>query len=84
MGCNCNRKTPISMLTGAAKLLQSELGIVVINDQTVIDARRRACEACEQWDHGRCKVCNCFTYAKSRLTKERCPLDRWPALGTTP
>ncbi|MEB3209532.1 MAG: DUF6171 family protein [Synechococcus sp.] len=80
MGCNCNKSNPARLLAGAAKLVRSELGIVVLKDQAVIDARRRACEGCDRWDHGKCLECGCYTYAKSRLTKETCPLDRWPEL----
>ena len=80
MGCNCNKTTAGKLLAGAAKLVRSELGIVVIRDQEVIDARRRACEGCDRWDHGKCLECGCYTFAKSRLTRENCPLNRWPAL----
>ena len=78
--CNCNKTSPARLLAGAAKLVRSELGIVVLKDQEAIDARRAACEACDRWDHGKCRECGCYTYAKSRLTREKCPLDRWPDL----
>ena len=80
MSCNCNKSNPARLLTGAAKLLRSELGLVVLKDQAVIDARRRICEGCDNWDHGKCVLCGCYTYAKSRLTKETCPISKWPDL----
>lgn len=65
------------MLGGAIKLVQSELGVGVA-PKDLVAARRLACESCDQWDHGRCKACGCFTWAKTRLKSERCPLRRWP------
>lgn len=80
MSCGCGKTTPGKMLAGAAKLLRSELGLRVLQDEAAIQARRRACEACDQWDHGRCKPCGCYTFAKTRVPKETCPLGRWPDL----
>lgn len=81
MSCgNCGKTTPGKLLAGATKLLRSELGLRVIQDESVIQARRQACEACEFWDHGRCKECGCYTFAKSRLAQENCPHNRWPEL----
>jgi len=63
-------------IKGAIKLAASELNIGIADDATV-HSRRRACESCDRWEHGRCTECGCFTYAKTRLTNERCPLGKW-------
>ena len=78
MSCNCPKKTPIGMLKGAAKLVRSELGLIILKDPELIAARRRACEACDRWEHGKCGECGCYTWAKSRLSAEVCPLGKWP------
>lgn len=41
--------------------------------------RLAACRSCEHHTGLRCRVCGCFTNAKSRMAHERCPLERWPA-----
>src|SRR5262249_22281155 len=43
--------------------------------------RRRieTCAACEHHTGMRCKICGCFTAAKSRLLHESCPIGKWPA-----
>jgi len=69
MGC-CGK------VRGAVKLVQSEMGIGVA-DQATIGERRKACESCDRWEHGRCQECGCFTYSKTRLTTEGCPLNKW-------
>lgn len=71
--CGCGR---ISVAQGAVKLIKSELNLGIAADE-VIAERRAACESCDQWDHGRCKSCGCYTYAKTRLRSERCPLGKW-------
>ena len=79
MSCNCN-KGPVGILKGAAKLVRSELGLVILKDPEVIAARRRACEGCDRWDHGKCTECGCYTFAKTRLSREVCPLGKWPRI----
>ncbi|QEH36163.1 hypothetical protein OJF2_47230 [Aquisphaera giovannonii] len=44
----------------------------------VRDDRLATCRACEHHTGLRCRVCGCFTEAKSRMAHERCPLGRWP------
>ena len=80
MSCGCN-KGPVGMLKGAAKLVRSELGLVILKDPEVIAARRRACEGCDRWDHGKCLECGCYTFAKTRLSREACPLSKWPRIA---
>jgi hypothetical protein len=75
MGCCGNAGRFVS---GAAKLVRSEAGIGIAADEIVAE-RRAACESCDKWEHGRCTVCKCFTWAKTRLTSERCPLGKWSA-----
>ena len=41
--------------------------------------RAEACARCEHHTGLRCRVCGCFTAAKSRIRHERCPIGRWPA-----
>jgi hypothetical protein len=66
------------LVKGAGKLLQSELGIFQA-EEDVIQARRKMCMECPEFDFGLCKQCGCYLYAKTRLKKERCPLNKWPA-----
>ena len=45
------------------------------------DLQRRRIETCGSCEHHtavRCKVCGCFTAAKTRLLHESCPLGKWP------
>lgn len=45
------------------------------------DSRIRICQKCEKnywikktlW----CSICKCFIPAKTRVEKEKCPLDKW-------
>jgi hypothetical protein len=69
MSC-CNK------IKGAIKLAQSELG-VGISPPDLTAERRKICEGCPEWEHGKCRVCGCYTFAKTRLTKETCPLGKW-------
>lgn len=80
MSCNCGKTSAGRLLGGAVKLAQAELGISLLRDQDMVHQRRRACESCEEWEHGKCRQCGCYTWAKTRLTRETCPLDRWPGL----
>ena len=65
-------------VAGAVKLAQAELGIGIAPPDVVAD-RRKACEACPEWEHGRCRMCGCFTWSKSALCSERCPKGVWNA-----
>lgn len=80
--CGCRGRRS-SRVLGAAKLLAAEIGLAVLKDDSVVAGRRKACEACDRWQHGRCWECGgCYTWAKTRMVAERCPLDRWPGLPT--
>ena len=78
MACSGCGKRAAEMMAGAIKLAASELNLVQIAKASTIAARRAACEACDRWDHGRCNQCGCFTFAKTRLKSEACPLGKWP------
>jgi hypothetical protein len=41
--------------------------------------RLQTCTACEHHTGLRCKICGCFTSAKSRILHESCPIGKWPA-----
>ncbi|MGP0068009.1 MAG: tetratricopeptide repeat protein [Isosphaeraceae bacterium] len=41
--------------------------------------RLQVCSTCEYHTGIRCKVCGCFTTAKSKLLQESCPIGKWPA-----
>lgn len=77
MGC-CDGKVGRTIV-GAVKLAASELNLGRVADHVVAE-RRRACESCDRWDHGRCRECGCFTFAKTKLRSERCPLGKWGAV----
>jgi tetratricopeptide (TPR) repeat protein len=41
--------------------------------------RLQTCAGCEHHTGLRCKICGCFTGAKSRILHESCPIGKWPA-----
>jgi tetratricopeptide (TPR) repeat protein len=41
--------------------------------------RLQTCASCEHHTGLRCKICGCFTSAKSKLLHESCPIGKWPA-----
>jgi tetratricopeptide (TPR) repeat protein len=41
--------------------------------------RLQTCSVCEHHTGVRCKICGCFTNAKSRILYENCPIGKWPA-----
>jgi tetratricopeptide (TPR) repeat protein len=41
--------------------------------------RLQTCAGCEHHTGLRCKICGCFTTAKSRILHESCPIGKWPA-----
>jgi tetratricopeptide (TPR) repeat protein len=41
--------------------------------------RLQTCAVCEHHTGVRCKICGCFTNAKSRMAHENCPIGKWPA-----
>ena len=63
-------------MQGAIGLAKAELGIGTAPPETVAE-RRAACESCDRWNHGRCGECGCYTWSKTRLRVEKCPLGKW-------
>ncbi len=41
--------------------------------------RLQTCASCEHHTGLRCKICGCFTSAKSKILHESCPISKWPA-----
>lgn len=41
--------------------------------------RLQVCTTCEHHTGLRCRLCGCFTSAKTRFPYERCPIGRWPS-----
>jgi hypothetical protein len=41
--------------------------------------RLQTCATCEHHTGMRCKICGCFTSAKSRILQESCPIGKWLA-----
>jgi hypothetical protein len=52
-------------------------------DSETLAAREETCRGCEFWDSealngtGRCRKCGCSTWAKLRMTTEKCPIGKW-------
>ena len=85
MGC-CNEKNK----TGLAQLAHGAVGLtkaLVGIDRApaaVVAARVQACRQCDRATRHKdgvrvlkCLECSCWIKLKTRLTRERCPLDRW-------
>lgn len=85
MGC-CGK-----ILHGAVALAKVAVGANAAPD-AVVAARRDFCRQCDQATRNpdarfsanqglttfsRCRKCGCFIGAKTRLTGEKCPLERW-------
>jgi tetratricopeptide (TPR) repeat protein len=47
--------------------------------QQIRQQRLRTCAACEHHTGARCRLCGCFTNAKTRLEHEECPIGKWTA-----
>jgi len=56
------------------KFLGSGLKTVPVEQRTM---RLQICQSCEHHTGVRCRVCGCFTSAKTWLPHERCPLGKW-------
>lgn len=70
--------TLLRMAYSAAKSLTKYLGsgLKTVPAETR-DARLQVCRTCEFHTGARCRVCGCFTSAKTWLPHERCPLGKW-------
>jgi tetratricopeptide (TPR) repeat protein len=71
------------LLRMAKSATQAMLAFLGSGFQTVPVAtqqqRLKVCTDCEHHTGLRCRLCGCFTGAKSRLPFERCPVGKWPA-----
>jgi hypothetical protein len=51
--------------------------------EEVVAARRAMCMSCDKWDAkafagmGRCTLCGCNTTFKTKMPREKCPIDKW-------
>lgn len=66
-----------SKIVGAVRLVQASRPLAAAITDADVAARRSLCEACDKWEHGKCMECHCFTWAKTRLPKQKCPLGKW-------
>lgn len=66
----------LSAVKSMAKFLES--GFKPVPPQTR-QKRLQTCASCEHHTGMRCKLCGCFTAAKSWLPHEDCPIGKWPA-----
>lgn len=52
----------------------------------IVKTRNKICNECEFWDSkammktGQCKICGCSTWAKIRMSTEKCPIGKWNSL----
>lgn len=58
-------------------------------EKEVIEKRKETCRGCDFWDSssfnntGKCIKCGCSTWAKLRMSTERCPIGKWEAVEKT-
>ena len=65
-------------VAGAVRLARTELGLMVLdNNDPLVQARRKTCEACPKYEFGRCHECGCVLWGKTRVKNEKCPTGRW-------
>lgn len=70
--------TFLQMAYSAAKSLTKFLGSGLRTvPAEARDGRLQICGTCEYHTGARCRVCGCFTSAKTWLPHERCPLGKW-------
>jgi hypothetical protein len=84
---NDDSSTPPSTSTMAKTALQSiakwTINGVKITDSETLKKRLDTCHQCEFWNSkgfhgtGRCMKCGCSTWAKLRMSTERCPIGKW-------
>jgi tetratricopeptide (TPR) repeat protein len=69
----------LRMAMSATKAMASFVGSGFKTTPPDLQQKRiQTCAACEHHTGMRCKVCGCFTQAKSRLLHEDCPIGKWP------
>jgi Family of unknown function (DUF6171) len=52
-------------------------GYEVIASPKVMLRRNQICEGCDFWTEGICSRCGCPVIAKTVLSLERCPVNKW-------
>lgn len=92
LGCG----TVTKGIVGLTKAAAQSAGIAVDKaPRGVVQARRDVCRECPEATRNeakistptkglttlsRCKKCNCFIAAKTKLASQSCPMDKWPLL----
>jgi tetratricopeptide (TPR) repeat protein len=69
----------LRMALSATKSMAQFAGSGFKTSPPEVQRRRMTCAPCEHHTGMRCKICGCFTAAKSRLLHESCPIGKWPA-----
>jgi tetratricopeptide (TPR) repeat protein len=54
-------------------------GLKMVSEE-VRQERLQICATCEHHTGMRCRLCSCFTSAKTRLPHQECPIQKWPAV----
>jgi tetratricopeptide (TPR) repeat protein len=69
----------LRMALSATKAMAQFAGSGFKTTPPEIQAQRlQVCSTCEHHTGIRCKICGCFTAAKSKLLQESCPIGKWP------
>ncbi|WP_165229611.1 tetratricopeptide repeat protein [Aquisphaera insulae] len=69
----------LRMAMSATKAMMAFVGSGMKTIQPEVRAVRLAlCGLCEHHTGQRCRICGCFTRAKSLMAHEQCPLGKWP------
>ena len=69
----------LRMALSATKAMAQFAGSGFKTTPPEVQARRlQVCSTCEHHTGIRCKICGCFTTAKSKLLQESCPIGKWP------
>jgi hypothetical protein len=48
-----------------------------VTPSAIIAQRLKTCNNCEHHTGVRCRLCGCFTSAKTRMAHEECPIGKW-------
>ncbi len=73
---------PLKMAVSAGKAMAAFLGSGLAKVSPDVRRERLAiCSGCEHHTGLRCRLCGCFTAAKTWLPHEECPVGRWHRRG---
>jgi len=68
------RRAKYSKIAGAVKSAVA----IIKNPRIMNEGERLAiCKKCEHYNNGRCKVCGCFMFIKTRFAAMKCPINKW-------